>query len=165
MPARRYTINMNPERAAVLRKLIAAQTVASLGTLHNGEPFVSMVPFARAPGSADLFIHVSRLAAHTGDMLSHPRVSLMIMSADAGAAQSRARVTLQADAHAIENGSAEYASAKTAYLARFPDAAHIFELGDFSLFRLRPLSARVVGGFAQAFSADAQGIAAAFSAS
>lgn len=152
---------MNPHRSQFLRGLLASQTVASLGTLHKGEPFVSMVPFARAPSSADLFIHVSRLAAHTGDMLSHPRVSLMIMSADAGAAQSRARVTLQADAHAIENGSTDYVAAKAAYLARFPDAAHIFELGDFSLFCLRPLSARVVGGFAQAFSADADGIAEA----
>lgn len=149
---------MNPERAEFLRKLIAGQNIASLGTLHNGEPFVSMVPFAQAPGGADLVIHVSRLAAHTGDMLAHPRVSLMVMAGDAGAAQSRARATLQADAQAIDTGSPEYAAAKAAYLARFPDAAHIFELGDFSLFRLRPLSARVVGGFAQAFSLDAAGI-------
>lgn len=149
---------MNPERTALLRALLDGQTVASLGTLHQGEPFVSMVPFARASAGMDFYIHVSRLAAHTGDMLAHPRVSLMVMSADAGAVQSRARVTLQADALALENGSPEHAAAKAGYLARFPDAAHIFELGDFFLFRLRPISARVIGGFAQAFSVDAAGI-------
>ncbi len=152
---------MNPERADFLRKLIDGQTVASLGTLHKGEPFVSMVPFARATGSADFIIHVSRLAAHTGDMLAHPRVSLMVMATDTGAAQSRARATLRSDADALENDSPEYAAAKAAYLTRFPDSAHIFQLGDFSLFRLRPISARAVGGFAQAFSVDAAGIAEA----
>jgi hypothetical protein len=154
---------MNSQRAQLLRDLLASQPIASLGTLQKGEPFVSMVPFARVAGSADLLIHVSRLAAHTGDMLASPRVSLMVMAADAGTAQSRARVTLQADAQVLESASPEYTTAKAAYLARFPDAAQIFELGDFSMFRLRPVSARVVGGFAQAFSADAEGIAAALS--
>lgn len=152
---------MNPERATLLRHLLASQTVASLGTLHEGEPFVSMVPFAMEPGGADFFIHVSRLAAHTGDMLAHARVSLMVMSSQAESALSRARVTVQGDAAALDSGSTDYAAARTCYLARFPDAAHIFELGDFTLFRITPVRLRVVGGFAQAFSSDADDFAQA----
>ncbi len=145
----------------MLRQLLASQPVASLGTLHEGEPFVSMVPFALPPGRSEFFIHVSRLATHTGDMLANPRVSLMVMAPQFDAAQSRARVTVQGDAIALDPGSAEYAAARACYLARFPDAAHIFELGDFTLFCITPVRLRVVGGFGQAFSSDAEDFAGA----
>ena len=152
---------MNDEQARMLRDLVREQNVASLGTLHAGAPFVSMVPYARNPGGAEFFIHVSGLATHTGDMLASPRVSLMIMAAHADNPQSRARVTVQGDARQIPTGSDEYVAAKASYLAAFPDAAGIFELGDFSLFRIVPVSARVVGGFAQAFSLGAESFARA----
>ena len=147
---------MNTDQARSLRELVRGQTIAALGTLHRGEPFVSMVPYAQRADGADFFIHVSRLAAHTGDMLASPRVSLLIVSP-----QSRARVTVQGDAHRLGNGSAEYIAAKACYIARFPDAAGMFELGDFSIFRIAPLSARVVGGFAQAFSIGGESFARA----
>jgi putative heme iron utilization protein len=156
-----YTAAMNPERTNLVRQLLRNQSVAALGTLHDGEPFVSMVPFAMPPGGTDFFIHVSGLAFHTGDMLAHPRVSLMIMAPQAESAQSRARITLQGDATPLERGSGDYALAKLSYLGRFADAAPIFELGDFTLFRIAPRTLRVVGGFAQAFSSDAEDFAAA----
>ena len=37
---------MDPELAQKVRSLLADQRIASLGTLHGGEPYVSMVPFA-----------------------------------------------------------------------------------------------------------------------
>ena len=64
----------------------------------------------------------------------------------------------------IETGSDEYAAAKSCYLRCFPDTASIFGLADFSLFRITPVSARVVGGFAQAFSVGAESLARALSA-
>jgi hypothetical protein len=45
---------------------------------------------------------------------------------------------------------AEYEAAKAAYLARFPDAAQTFALGDFSIVLLEPVSARLVAGFGRA---------------
>ena len=141
---------MNDDQARALRDLVQAQDVAALGTLHGGEPFVSMVPYVvtstRQAGDPAFIIHVSRLATHTRDMLASPRVSLLIMAARADSPQSRARVTVQGDARQLESGSAEYAAAKACYLARFPDTAHIFELGDFSLFRIVPVSAPVKAG-------------------
>ena len=152
---------MNPDQAKTLRTLVHTQTIAALGTLHQGEPYVSMVPYALSMSSADFLIHVSRLAAHTGDMIASPRVSLLIVSPNAASPQSRARVTVQGDAYQLVGESPEYAAAKAAYIERFPHSADIFELGDFSIFRISPVSARVVGGFAQAFSVAAESFARA----
>ena len=152
---------MNTDQARALRELVRGQTIAALGTLHRGEPFVSMVPYAQRADGADFFIHVSRLAAHTGDMLASPRVSLLIVSPHGDSPQSRARVTVQGDAYQLGNGSAEYVAAKACYIARFPHATDMFELGDFSIFSIAPLSARVVGGFAQAFSIGGESFARA----
>lgn len=131
-------------------RILTGQTIASLATLHAGEPAVSMVPFATTGGA--LVIHVSRLASHTADMLAHPRVAVMIVEADAEDVmpQARARLSISGDAERLADGSPEHGDARATYLARFPDAAPIFELGDFSLVAIRPRSVRVVGGFGRA---------------
>ncbi len=135
-----------------LRALLDSQTIAALGTLHRGEPYVSMVPFALDDG--DFVIHVSALAPHTKDMLEHPRVSLLVVAREALGVppQARARATVQGDAVRLAPDAPAHARAKAAYLARFPQAADHFELADFSLFRIRPVSVRLIGGFAQASS-------------
>ncbi len=46
----------------------------------------------------------------------------------------------------------DYPPARAAYLQRFPDSAPIFELGDFQIVALRPVSARLVAGFGRAGS-------------
>ena len=61
---------MNKTQVETLAQLLKTQEIAALGTLHDAEPFVSMVPYAIHPGGCGLVIHVSRLAAHTKDMLS-----------------------------------------------------------------------------------------------
>ena len=137
-----------------LRALLDVQSVAALGTLHRGEPYVSMVPFALDDDGPHFLIHVSTLAPHTKDMHESARVSLLIVAPDSGAAspQARARATVQGDAAPLARDSPQYARAKTTYLARFPQAVDIFELADFSIFRIRPVSVRFIGGFAQAAS-------------
>ncbi len=152
---------MNADQAQALRNLLREQSIASLGTLHDGDPFVSMVPYARHARGADFFIHVSRLATHTKDMLARPRVSLLIIAKNGDSPQSRARITVQGDAHPLEQESAEYQAAKASYIARFPQSAGIFEFTDFSIFRIAPVTVRVVGGFAQAFSLGAESFARA----
>jgi hypothetical protein len=136
-----------------LRALLEEQRIASLGTLHAGEPYVSMVPFAIVP-RARFVIHVSTLAAHTRDMLQDARVSLMIVAQPRGdvAPQGLGRVTLQGDATRIEPEDSRHAAVKAAYLARFPDSEPMFDFSDFSLFEIVPRAVRFVGGFAQARS-------------
>jgi hypothetical protein len=137
-----------------LRALLAAQPVAALGTLDRGDPFVSMVPWAREPGTPNLLIHVSGLSAHTRHMQAHPRVSLMVTAPLAPGASplSLPRVTVQGDAEPIDEDDAPYAAARAAYLARFPDAEQTFALADFALVRIVPASVRLVAGFGRAHS-------------
>ncbi len=145
---------VDTDAAGLLRELLRAQPVAALGTLHRGDPAVSMVPFVLAPGQARLYIHVSALATHTADLQKHPRVSLLVMAQPGAGAPPQAlpRVTLQADARMLAHGDAEYAAARAAYLGRFPDAAMTFELSDFSIVALEPVAARLVAGFGRATS-------------
>jgi hypothetical protein len=143
---------LNADDAASLRALLRTRPVGALGTLHQGEPAVSMVPFVLPAGGTVLFIHVSALAPHTRDMQAHTRVSLLVM-AEPGAGvspQALPRVALAADARFLARDEAAYADARAAYLARFPDAATTFELGDFTLVALQPRSARLVAGFGRA---------------
>ncbi len=157
---------MDTDLANTLRSLLQTQRIASLGTLHKGEPYVSMVPFALLPGGV-FIVHVSALAAHTKDMLESPRVSLLVIAplqADASP-QALARVSVQAEAERLDDAMPEHAEARAAYLERFPQSAQTFELSDFSLFAIRPRSLRFVGGFAQAKTLTPEGFARVLSAS
>ena len=135
-----------------LRRLLDERPVASLATLHRGDPAVSMVPFVLRRADGTLLIHVSALATHTRDMQDHPRVSVMVTAeADRGTPpQALPRVTLACAARRLPREGSDYASAKADYLARFADAAVTFELADFSLVVLTPTAARLVAGFGRA---------------
>jgi heme oxygenase (biliverdin-IX-beta and delta-forming) len=137
-----------------LKALLDSRTVAALGTIHQGAPYVSMVPFALLPDGSAFLIHVSELSAHTGDMLAEPRVSLLVMAAETPDlfAQELPRVTILGKAAPVPDPSAKYEAGKARYLERFPDAAPIFELGGFSLFSITPEHVRWIGGFAGAES-------------
>jgi hypothetical protein len=154
---------MDEKSAAALRDLVLGRQVAALGTLHRGEPFVSMVPYAVLPDGSGLVIHVSRLSAHTRDMLESARVSVMITAHEApeAVAQALVRVTIQADAEQLAPSDPRHDPARDAYLARFPHAERIFALPDFSLFALRPISLRLIAGFAQAVTLPPEALAAA----
>lgn len=152
---------MDPQIAPAVRALLASQRIASLGTLHDGEPYVSMVPFALLAEGPDFVVHVSALAAHTKDMLASPKVSLLVIAPEAAdvAPQATARLTVQGDATELDAGDARHAAAKGAYLHRFPQSANTFELADFSIFLIRARMLRFVGGFAQAKSLTPEGLA------
>ena len=145
-------------------EILESRMTASLGTLHDGAPFVSMVPFALMPDGG-VVIHVSGLASHTRDMLADPRVSLMVTAAETPdvAPQALARVTITGIATRAEEGEHESAAAD-AYLGRFPHAAEIAQLPDFSYFVIRPNSLRYVGGFARAATLTPDALAAAMNA-
>lgn len=146
-----------------LGRLVRGRKVAALGTLHDGAPFVSMVPYAVADDGSQLYVHVSRLAQHTRDMLADPRVSMMIVESEDGskAPQALARVTIEANAEELSPDAGGYEAARACYLARLPGSRAMFDLDDFSLFAVVPVSARFVGGFARAFTITPDALAAA----
>ena len=150
---------MNAEMTEALARLLRSRTTAALGTLHAGAPHVSMVPYAIA--AEGFLVHVSTLAAHTKDMLADARVSLLVAEAE-GEAKSPLgleRVSVQATAEQVAAGAARLPEFRTAYLARFPDAGQMFGFADFSIFLIRPVSARFVAGFGQAHSLSAESLA------
>jgi putative heme iron utilization protein len=151
---------MSDDAKQTARRVLGNQKLAALGTLHAGEPSVSMVPFAVMVDGA-LVIHVSGLSAHTADMRQDPRVSVLVIDADQQDVMPQAvpRVTIQGNAERLDAGSEAYTQAREAYQSRFPDAAGIFELGDFSLFVIRPRSARVIGGFGRAATISGEQLA------
>lgn len=151
-----------PRLDHALHRLLHLQRVAALGTIGlDGAPLVSMVPFAIEPRSCALVMHVSALAAHTGNMVRHPAVSLLVMQSEAPGEPVHAlpRVTLQGRADALDKGSASWQVARDVYLARFPDVEPMMQLGDFRLVVVRPAQARHVAGFGVARTVDGDQLA------
>lgn len=137
-----------------LARLIRERQTAALGTLRNGAPFVSMVPYAFTPDFTGFDIHISTLAHHTRDILADPRVSLMIAQPESPDqdTQNLARISIQGEAVLLPKDGPEYAEARQRYVARFPSAAMSFGLGDFALYRIQVQSARFVAGFGRIFN-------------
>lgn len=151
-----------PRLSLDLRTLLITQRVAALGTLgEDGSPFVSMVPYALLRQSARVVIHVSGLAAHTHNLQTSPTVSLLVMQPESAGEPVHAlpRVTLQGRAEVLASGSPAWTEARTAYLARFPEAEPMTELGDFMFVAIRLLGARQIAGFGAARSLDAEALA------
>jgi len=144
---------MDTESQRMLARLIRTQRIAALGTMRDGAPFVSMVLFASSTDFSTFFIHISRLAHHTRNILGDPRVSLMIAGTDTGTQDplTLARVSIQGMAHEVLPTGSEYEEMKSAYLIKHPQSAFNFQLGDFSLFRIRVSTARYVAGFGKIF--------------
>ena len=156
---------MDRELTSILRQLLHGRMTAALGTLHQGTPFVSMVPYAVAKDGS-FILHVSRLAAHTRDMLDNPDVSLLINESETSGKmpQALARVTVQGSAEMLDRDSEKHTDAREVYLSRFPDAAPLFEFSDFNIFIIKPISARVIAGFGQAVTITGEDFAAALCA-
>lgn len=155
---------MKDQAASLAAQWLLDCKVAALGTLHDGAPAVSMVPYAIVMEPLAFVVLVSGLSAHTRDMRADPRVGWMVMAEqrreiaqeehepEEAPPHMRGRVSMQARAVPIAQGSAVYLSARAAYSRRFADMTGLFELGDFSLFAIEPVSVRVVAGFARAHS-------------
>ena len=144
---------MDEQAKELLRQLIRGQRVAALGTLRRGAPYVSLVPYVPAPDFSAFFIHISFLAHHTRNIEADARVSFMIAATDDGSGSPLAlpRISIQGKASVLGDEQRSEA-ARAIYLARFPEAARTFMLGDFALFAIFPGSARFVAGFGRTFN-------------
>ena len=156
---------MSAPLAAVLRSLLLDRNTAALATLDGNWPAASMIPFALhvGPGGLRLLTHVSGLAAHTRQMRAAPEVSLLVTAAETpgGMPQALPRVSIPARAEFIPADHPDHAPFKAAYLAKFPDAADLFLLGDFSIVAFVPEPARLVAGFARAVTFPPEALVAA----
>ncbi len=137
---------MDAATRSALARLLRSERIAHLGTLRAGAPLASMTLFLAAPDFAALYLHVSRLAWHTQDMLHDARVALSIAETDDGRADpfTFLRVSIRGEAIQLSGRQDEL---KAAWLERFPEQAINFELADFSFWRIAPRDARFVAGF------------------
>jgi putative heme iron utilization protein len=95
------------------------------------------------------YVHVSRLAWHTQDMLQDPRVALSIAQTDDARSDpfTLMRVSIRGEAVQIQNEDSSFKNLKDAWLSRFPEQEVNFELADFSFWRITPRDARFIAGF------------------
>ncbi|MCM2316745.1 MAG: pyridoxamine 5'-phosphate oxidase family protein [Thermoanaerobaculia bacterium] len=154
---------LDEQTLSELRALLTASSVASLATLRDGAPAISLTPWAAAADGASLLIHVSGLAQHTREMLADSRVAAMVAEPETSGtlAQALPRVIISGLARQIDRSSPDYEAAKSAYLARHPRSEMTFGLGDFSIFAIEPHSARYIAGFGRAFDVETSELAQA----
>lgn len=145
---------MKDETAVRAAELARRCKVAALGTLREGAPSVSMVPYAICGDPFAFIVLVSALAAHTREMLANGNVGLMSVEPESDAQPPHAlpRVSMRGKAQPVAQDDPRYGAARAAYGARFPEMTGLFALGDFTLFAIVPTEVRVVAGFAQAAS-------------
>src|ERR1700690_2823973 len=128
------------------RKLLRAARCGTLATAADGgQPFASLVTPACAADLSVLLL-LSNLSEHTRHLRAEPRCSLLVSGTAEGAnPQTAPRVTV--------TGVAEVADdpvLKARYLAVHPYASLYADFGDFHLWRVTPMAALFVGGFARA---------------
>ena len=126
-------------------------------TLRNARPFGSHVPYVFGERWTRAYIHVSRLALHTEQLMHDPRVGLFVSESDRPGKNPLAlrRMNLQGEAVLLNAGAPDYAEVKERYLAHFPQSAMMFGFSDFSLWELRLQDAHLVLGFGQAYLSEA----------
>jgi putative heme iron utilization protein len=139
-------MTMDAETAVALANLLRKERIAHLATLRAGAPMASMTLYLPEPDFAAFYVHVSRLAWHTQDMLQDPRVALSIAETDDGRADpfTLVRVSIRGDASQLARDNP---ALKARWLERFPEQAINFELADFSFWQITPRDARFVAGF------------------
>jgi len=139
---------LSPDFAAELRALLRAEKQGMLSTLsvrHGGAPFGSVVPYALWE-TGEPVLYLSRLAAHTQNLLADPRASLLIGDSSSHDIQP-ARATLVGACRPLPQEAQD--AGRTAFATRHPQSQAL-ALPDFTAFLLTVQETRWVGGFAAA---------------
>jgi heme iron utilization protein len=142
-----------------LVELLRKERIAHLATLRGGAPMASMTLYLADETLSAFYVHVSRLAWHTQDMVREPRVALSIAETDDGRADpfTLMRVSIRGDAAQLQG---EHPALKAKWLERFPEQAINFELADFSFWKITPRDARFVAGFGRIHNLSAAELSA-----
>jgi len=125
------------------KKLLRESRDGSLATLMagKGDPYCSLVNVATATDGSPLLL-ISRLALHTKNIVSDPRVSLLLHERTHGDPLHVARVMLMGRAM-----STDAAADRRRYLVRHVEAEKFTGFGDFGFYRITLERAHLVAGF------------------
>lgn len=137
--------------------LIQSQLTILLGTVNDsGEPLCSYAPFTRDTAGV-FYIFISELAEHTGNLMHHPEVSVLLIQPEAEAKNpfARQRAVFHCRADRVAPDSDTFTQIMADLTQRFGDTVTLLQsLPDFHLFALKPQSGTFVAGFGQAFQID-----------
>ena len=145
-PARPLPAAQAPfDAVGLARELLRSVRSGALATLDpDGTPFASLVTIATAADGTPLML-LSRLSAHTRNLLADPRCSLLFSPGGKGDPLAHPRLTVAGAA--AQTGEPR---ARERFLARHPKAKLYADFPDFGFFRLDPRAGHLNGGFAKA---------------
>ncbi len=132
------------------RKLLRAIRVGTLATAvreegRQGQPFASLVTPACTP-DLSILLFLSDLSEHTRHLMADPRCSVLVSGGPTSAnPQTAPRVTVTGLAEVTDDPAM-----KARFLAVHPYASLYADFADFKIWRIRPMGALFVGGFARA---------------
>ena len=127
------------------RHLLRSIRSGALATLDaEGTPFASLVTIATDMDGTPLML-LSRLSAHTRNLLATPRCSLLFAQTGKGDPLAHPRLTVVGRA-----AQTTEARARGRFLARHPKAKLYADFPDFGFFALDPEAGHLNGGFAKA---------------
>lgn len=146
LPARPLPASEAPFDAIGLsRILLRSIRSGALATLDpEGTPFASLVTIATDQDGTPLML-LSRLSAHTRNLLADSRCSLLFSQGGKGDPLAHPRLTVVG--RAVQTNEAR---ARERFLARHPKAKLYADFPDFGFFALAPASGHLNGGFAKA---------------
>ncbi|SFM26206.1 HugZ family protein [Methylobacterium pseudosasicola] len=127
------------------RMLLRSIRSGALATLdQDGTPFASLVTIATDQDGTPLML-LSRLSAHTRNLLADPRCSLLFSQGGKGDPLAHPRLTVVGEAVQTKD-----VRARERFLARHPKAKLYADFPDFGFFAVSAKAGHLNGGFAKA---------------
>lgn len=144
-------IDLGDSNPLAARRLMRLCSSASLATMKDGLPYVSLVTPATLHDGAPLLL-LSKVADHTQNLLADARASLLFALTDGHAnPQTAPRVTVMG-----RFAPSDLMGDRARYLARNPGAALYAGFADFSIWRMTVERVHFVGGFGRAVWLEAR---------
>lgn len=153
---------MLPEQLAAVRDLLTSSRVLALALVVDDAPVIGLLPFVVTPDYRALVVHASRLARHTKGLLEGAPFDTLVHEPVGGDVDPLRvkRLTLRGTVHVPEPETPVHEALRGLYLQKYPEAAPITQLGDFSFFVLRVQGGRLVTDFGAAANITEETLAA-----
>ena len=134
------------------------KTVLMATSTTDGQPEISYSPYVIVDGR--LYVFVSDLSVHTGNLKSNPRASLLFIENEAQSENlhARRRVTFPVKAVLVDRDVPEWSDVLDQMETKFGEIISVLKsLPDFHLFSMSTESAVIVRGFADAHTVECDG--------
>lgn len=140
------------EQYATFCENIQSVVLATISA-KDGSPSATYTPYAM-DDERNIYIFVSRMTAHTNNLIANPKVSALFLEDEADTKQiyARARLSYNCISEEVERDSEAFKAGIDLLEARHGNIVkRLTEMGDFHLFKLVPQNGRFVVGFGAAY--------------